>query len=185
VTVPGECPEPRRPSPLIESLVLLQRTPRTLADWLVDLPSELVDRNEGPGTFSASDVLAHLIQGEVEDWMPRVRMLLSAGEAQTFRPFDPEGFRGEPRRPLDERLEDFARLRSENLAELERLRLNRDDLDRRGRHPEFGVVSLGQLLSTWVVHDLAHLGQVTRLLSKAMAPEIGPWRAYFSTLREI
>lgn len=100
-------------------------------------------------------------------------------------PFDREGMRAcDAEASLAELLELFARRRAQSLARIRALGLAPADLERRGRHPELGVVTLGQLLSTWVVHDLAHLGQVARVLAKVRGPEIGPWRAYFRVLSD-
>ena len=165
------------------SMALLRHTPGVLRGWLGDLPEALLDADEGAGTFSAREVVAHLIQGEQEDWLPRVRRILEHGESLAFEPFDPHGFRARGRRPIDELLSELEELRCANLAALEELALSSEDLERRGTHPEFGPVRLRELLCTWVVHDLAHLGQAARVLTRALGPDVGPWRAYFSGLR--
>lgn len=164
-------------------MALLESTPGILRRWLTALPEELLDANEGPGTFSARDVVAHLVQGEEEDWLPRVRRLLEHGESRAFEAFDPEGFRSRASLPIASLLDVFEERRGQGLAQLEALALTAEDLVRRGTHPEFGPVTLAELLSTWVVHDQAHLGQIARVLTRALGPSIGPWRAYFSHLR--
>ena len=129
------------------------------------------------------DVVGHLIFGEETDWVPRLRLILEHGPDRPFTPFDRFGFRsrhGDP--PLRERLDLFERLREENLRTLDGFRLSAADLDRPGRHPELGPVTLGQLLATWVAHDLNHLGQVVRVMAKRYGAEVGPWRAYLRIL---
>ena len=146
-------------------------------------PRNWVASNEGPETFSPLDVLGHLIHGEETDWIPRVRMILEHGESKPFEPFDRFAFR----RTLAgvgvrERLELFARLRRENLAALRSLDLRPSELAKRGTHPALGAVTLEQLLSTWVVHDLGHLAQIARVMSKQYREDVGPWREYLPVL---
>ena len=168
---------------LSEVKEILSRTPRTLRTLLDELPQGLLDANEGSETFSPRDVLGHLIHGEKTDWIPRVRLILATGEAKPFIPFDRFGFRdasqGESIRAL---LDEFESLRRGNLGHLEALSLTDVQLSFTGRHPELGVVTLGQLLATWAVHDLNHLGQTARVMSKRYAAEVGPWRAYLGIL---
>jgi uncharacterized damage-inducible protein DinB len=161
----------------------LARTPHVLRALLAGLAEELGRADEGPGSFSVRDVLAHLIQGEEENWIPRAEHILAHGAERPFVPFDRERRHG-GEACLGPLLELFERRREESLARLRALRLAPTDLARPGLHPELGRVTLGQLLATWVVHDLAHLGQITRVLAKARASDIGPWRAYFRTLSD-
>ena len=172
--------------PLERSLDFLARTPHVLRSLLAGLEEPWITADEGPDTYSPLDVVGHLIHGEDTDWVPRTLHILAHGEHVPFVPFVPfdrEGMRGrlETLAPR-ELLELFARRRAESLARLLALNLVEADLARRGRHPELGPVTLGQLLSTWVVHDLAHLAQIGRVLAKARAQEIGPWAAYFRVL---
>jgi hypothetical protein len=164
---------------------VLQRTPSTLNALLRDLPEPWLVHNEGPDTWSPYDVIGHLIHGEETDWIPRAKIILEHGEARAFEPFDRvamfEKFKG---KSIAELLDTFARLRAENLRELQSLSLNADLLDKRGRHPELGVVTLRQLLATWVVHDLGHIRQVVRVMSKNYRDAVGPWRAYLSIFEE-
>jgi hypothetical protein len=142
-----------------------------------------VDADEGPETFSPRDVLGHLIFGEETDWIPRMRLILEHGDGRPFVPFDRFGFR--PRyggRPMEELLEAFEGLRRENLRTLDSFGLAARDLARPGLHPELGPVTLGQLLATWVAHDLNHVGQITRVMANRYRQEVGPWRAYLRIL---
>jgi len=169
---------------LAAAIAVLERTPALLDAWLRGLPGEwLDDRTEGPESFSPRDVLGHLIGGERTDWIPRARMIMERGEAATFEPFDRFAFRREAEgQSPAELLETFARLRGANLAVLRGLDLRAEDLVRQGRHPDFGPVSLGQLLATWVVHDLSHLAQIARVMGKRYAEDVGPWKAYLPML---
>jgi len=170
---------------LDEAIPVLRRTPAVLGAWLADLPEPWVRATEGPGTWSPYDVIGHLVHGERTDWMPRVEMILEHGESMTFTPFDREAmFAASKGRTLDELLDLFADLRADNVARLEMLGLTPTDLERGGRHPEFGPVTLRQLLATWVAHDLGHLAQVARVMGRRYREDVGPWRAYLSMLRE-
>lgn len=170
---------------LDEAIAVLEATPRTLDAWLRALPDAWLDaRTEGPESFSPRDVLGHLIGGERTDWIPRARIILEHGESRAFEPFDRFGFQKEGGKPVAALLDEFARLRRENLVALRALELTPEDLARRGRHPDtsFPPVTLGQLLATWVVHDLSHLAQVARVMGKRCAGDVGPWAAYLPML---
>lgn len=170
---------------LDEACGLLARTPAALDALLRDAPEAWVGANEGAGTFSPFDVVGHLIHGERTDWMTRARVILEHGEARAFEPYDRFAQHEESRGlSLAVLLDTFAALRAENLAALRALRLTASDLARRGRHPALGTVTLGELLATWVVHDLAHLGQIARVMARRYADDVGPWRAYLRVVRE-
>jgi hypothetical protein len=167
-----------------DALPILRRTPAVLKDLLADLPDEWTTATEGPDTWSPFDVVGHLIHGERTDWVPRTEHLLAHGEVVPFPPFDRfaqfEASRG---KSLSELLDTFSDLRVNSLQRLEALRLTSADLDRTGTHPEFGRVTLGQHLATWVVHDLDHLFQVERVLSLQYVQAVGPWRKYLRIIR--
>lgn len=168
---------------LEEALAILGRTPAVLELWLRELPTSWTACNEGPDTFSAFDVVGHLIHGERTDWMPRLDSILEHGERQPFERFDRFAHVEASRnRELGELLDEFARLRAENLARLRALRLDPERLELRGRHPDLGSVTARQLLATWVVHDLGHLAQIARVMSKRYSTEVGPWKAYLPVL---
>ncbi len=163
-----------------QSITILKRTPEVLKVLLSGLIKDWTDKNEGPETFSPFDVVGHLIHGEKTDWRVRATMILEHGTAKAFEPYDRFAqFRLSEGRTMDELLKEFASLRSENIRWLESLHLSDADLDKKGVHPELGEVSLRQLLSTWVVHDLTHIAQVTRVMAKQYRYEIGPWIGYF------
>ena len=167
---------------LAQGRLVLGQTPATLDALLRPLPDPLLDVNEGDGTWSPRQVLCHLEWAEVDDWMPRVRRVL-AGDA--FTPFDRDvGFARYAGWPIDRLLDEFRRLREGSLKELDGLHLGPDHLRLEGRHPEFGRVTLEQLLATWVVHDFAHLSQITRVLTRHHGQWVGPWKAYFSLLKQ-
>ncbi len=169
---------------LQDTLSLLTRTPGTLNALLRDLPETWTSRNEGGNTWSAFDVVGHLIHADRTDWMPRVRMVLQFGEAQTFAPFDRWGMVRETQgKSLGELLDEFAHLRSENLGQLRALNLQRADLQRCGRHPALGVVTLSELLATWATHDLTHLHQISRVMAHQYREAVGPWSAYLGVLQ--
>jgi DinB superfamily len=162
-----------------EGTAILARTPATLDALLRGLPGGWIAANEGGRTWSPFDVVGHLIHGERTDWVPRARIILEHGESRAFDKFDRFAqFAGSEDRTLPSLLDEFAALRRDNLRELAALGLTEADLARRGLHPELGVVTLGQLLATWVAHDLDHVMQISRVLARQYSDEVGPWRAY-------
>jgi DinB family protein len=168
---------------LQDTIALLTRTPAALDALLSDLPEEWTLRNEGEKTWSAFEIVGHLIHGERADWMLRAKIILQFGESKTFEPFDRLAQERESQgKPLTQLLDEFAYLRSENLRELHALNLKPEDLARRGQHPAFGVVTLSQLLATWAVHDLTHLHQVSRVMAHQYREAVGPWSAYLGVL---
>jgi hypothetical protein len=169
---------------LEHTVSLLARTPASLNALLRDLPEAWTLGNEGKNTWSAFDIVGHLIHGERTDWMPRTKMILQFGDTRTFEPFDRRTAEQESQgKPLGQLLDEFARLRSENLGELQGLHLRPEDLQRRGRHPAFGVVTLSQLLATWAAHDLTHLHQISRVMAHQYREAVGPWSAYLGVLQ--
>jgi hypothetical protein len=169
---------------LPQTIALLTRTPATLNALLRNLPETWTFRNEGENTWSAFDVVGHLIHGERTDWMPRAKMVLQFGETKAFEPFDRLGHVRESRgKSLGQLLDEFARLRSENLDQLRALNLRHEDLARRGRHPALGLVTLSELLATWAVHDLTHLHQISRIMARQYREAVGPWSAYLGVLQ--
>ena len=162
---------------------ILRRTPSTLNSLLRDLPEPWLVHNEGPDTWSPNDIVGHLIHGEETDWIPRAKIILEHGESRPFDAFDRVAmFEKSKGKSISELLDTFARLRAQNLRELQQLNLTADLLVKRGMHPELGVVTLKQLLATWVAHDLGHIRQVVRVMAKQYRDEVGPWKAYLSIL---
>lgn len=172
-------------APIVDQVIeLLRQTPRTLRALLDDGRHPFTHSNYGPDTFSPFDVVGHLIHGEKTDWMPRVRTILEHGDTRTFEPFDRYAMYKEcAGRPIGELLDEFEVLRTENLESLADLRLTEADLQRRGRHPALGTVTMRQLLATWTVHDLNHVAQIAKALSFQFREDVGPWLAYLSILR--
>lgn len=169
---------------LAEAIAVLTRTPATLNALLRGLPDIWVRCNEGNDSWSAFDIMGHLIVGERTDWMPRVRILLENGEARPFDPFDRFAQLKENQdKSLEQLLDDFARARIESLAALQALNLQPEDLTRRGRHPRLGVVTLSQLLAAWAVHDLTHVHQLSRVMAHQYRDAVGPWIAYLGVLQ--
>lgn len=166
-----------------EAIQILERTPAVLDRLLRGTNPAWHRADEGPETWSAFDVVGHLIHGEETDWIPRARIILEHGEERSFEPFDrfaqltrfADG-------TLGGLLDRFGELRQSNLEILGSWRLTNEQLALRGRHPELGAVTLGQLLATWAVHDLNHLGQISRVMAGRYAEEVGAWRAYLSIL---
>ena len=169
---------------LEDTIALLSRTPGALDALLRDPPETWTFRNEGENTWSAFDVVGHLVHGERTDWMSRTRVILQFGESRAFEPFDRLGqVRESQGKSLGELLDEFARLRSANLGELRALNLRQEDLALRGRHPVFGVVTLSELLATWAAHDLTHLHQISRSMAHQYRAAVGPWSVYLGVLQ--
>jgi hypothetical protein len=169
---------------LSHTISLLTRTPAALNALLRDLPEAWTSRNEGENTWSAFDVVGHLIHGERTDWMPRARIVLQFGETKAFEPFDRGGHVRESQgKSLAQLLDEFSHVRSQSLAELRALNLRPEDLKRRGRHPALGVVTLSELLAAWAAHDLTHLHQISRIMAHQYREAVGPWSAYLGVLQ--
>jgi hypothetical protein len=168
---------------LDDSFDILERTPKVVSALLRGTSPEWHTLSEGPSTWSAYDVVGHLIHGEETDWVPRARIILEHGDRRAFEPFDRfaqltrfEGW------SLDRLLDRFTELRAANLAVVRGWNLGDAQLSLRGRHPELGPVNLRELLATWAVHDLNHLVQIGRVMAKRYTEEVGSWRAYLSVL---
>jgi hypothetical protein len=169
---------------LDDTIALLSRTPAALNALLRNLPESWTYRNEGDGTWSAFDVVGHLVHGERTDWIPRLERILEAGESKPFDRFDRLAqFRESQGKSLGQLLDEFAELRSENLNYLRSLNLQPADFQRRGKHPSLGTVTLGQLLATWATHDLTHLHQISRIMAHQYRQAVGPWSQYLGVLR--
>jgi uncharacterized damage-inducible protein DinB len=164
-------------------VAVLERAPQVLEALLSGLPEEWTTCNEGTDTWSPFDVVGHLIDGELADWMARLQIILKQGPNRHFESFD--RFRHISRnkgRTLSDLLAEFRQLREKNLRELRALDLTSAQLQLTGEHPAFGTVTLEQLLATWVAHDLGHLAQITRVMAKQYRDAVGPWEAYLPVL---
>jgi hypothetical protein len=167
-----------------DAVAVLERTPSALGALLEGIPEVWSRATEGEGTWSPYDVVGHLVHGERTDWIPRARHILS-GDPLPFPPFDRTAqFHESEGLSLEELLATFARLRRESLDELRAMKLAPSDLARTGLHPALGEVTLGELLATWVVHDLDHVAQIARTMAKVYAEAVGPWETYLSILRD-
>lgn len=166
-----------------QAITLLERTPVILKNLLNGLNDEWILSNEGSDTFSPYDVVGHLIHGEKTDWTVRTRRILEHGTALPFEPYDRLAQYEESKgKNLSQLLNEFEELRKVNLQWLKTLDLKEEDLDKKGMHPALGEVSLRNLLATWVVHDLTHIAQITRVMAKQYKEEMGPWPEFFRIL---
>jgi hypothetical protein len=165
------------------SLEILERTPAVLTALLAGLSDDWVMPNEGPETFSPYDVVGHLIHGEKTDWTARAKMILESGNTKTFVKWDRVAMYEESKgKKLQQLLDEFAAIRKENMVWFRSLNLPVEDLDKKGMHPVLGDVTLRNLLATWVVHDLTHIAQITRVMAKQYKEEMGPWPEFFRIL---
>ena len=162
---------------------ILERTPHTLRAMLAGLSPAWTDATEGPDTWSPYDVVGHLIHGERTDWIPRAQLILAQGAVRRFTPFDRFAqFQESNGKSLTALLDEFERLRAGNLNTLAGWQLTEHQLSLEGEHPAFGVVTLRQLLATWVAHDLSHVAQLGRVMARQYRDAVGPWRAYLPVM---
>jgi hypothetical protein len=169
---------------LEQTIALLARTPATLDALLRGLPEAWTLRNEGDKTWTPFDVVGHLIHGERTDWIPRVKRILEYGDMRPFEPFDRWAQERESQgKSLPQLLDEFARLRTENLAGLRSLNLQPADFLRKGMHPALGPVTLSELLATWATHDLTHLHQISRVMAYQYRELVGSWTAFLGVLK--
>lgn len=169
---------------IIKSLEILERTPDILIHFLKGLSSEWITNNEGEDTWSVFDVVGHLLHGDRTDWMVRINKILAESEDKTFTPFDRFAqFETSKGKTLEQLLKEFKEVRESNLTNLRKLQLTENDFTKTGIHPVFGVVTLSQLLSTWTVHDLNHIAQISRIMAKQYKEETGPWIEYLRILK--
>ncbi len=168
---------------LEQAAEILAQTPGTLRAMLTPL-SEGWTGGGSQNDWSPYDIVGHLIHGELTDWIPRARIILAQGENVTFTPYDRfaqfENSRG---KSLPELLDEFERLRSENLRELKSMNITAESLALTGMHPELGEVTLEKLLSTWVVHDLNHIRQIVKFMAEKYAENVGVWKEYLLILQ--
>jgi NTP pyrophosphatase (non-canonical NTP hydrolase) len=169
---------------LEKSIQILERTPTVLEVMLKNISPDWINNSKGEGTWSAYDVVGHLIHGEKTDWVPRAEIILSDKADKRFEKFDRFAqFENSKGKLLGELLEEFTALRKNNIDRLKSLNITDKDLDKKGIHPAFGDVTLAQLLSTWVVHDLNHIAQISRVMAKHYKEDVGPWTAYLKILQ--
>ena len=169
---------------LEKSIEVLERTPKILESYLNHISPEWLHSNEGENTWSPYDIVGHLVYGEKTDWLVRIKVILSKSENKLFEPFDRFAQMNEDSsKSIRELLAEFKTLRQNNLNELNALNITEQDFNRTGMHPEFGEVTLKQLISTWVVHDLGHISQISRVMAKQYKTEVGPWIDYLGILK--
>ena len=172
------------PHSLEDTISLLARTPAALDALLRDLPESWTLANEGENTWSAFDIVGHLVYAERNNWVTRAKIILEFGETRAFPPFNRQGQVEASRgKSLAQLLDEFTRVRAESLKELRRLNLRPEDLERRGKHPALGVVTLSELLATWAAHDLTHLHQLTRVLAHQYRSTVGPFSRFLGVLQ--
>ncbi|TWJ49926.1 DinB family protein [Bacillus paralicheniformis] len=170
---------------LEEAIEILERTPQTLSQLLTGLSSPWISCNEGEDTWNAFDVVGHLIEGEKNNWLPRIKLILTEGATEPFPPFDRfSQLNQNDGKTMEQLLNEFADIRRANLKTLQQIIDPETDFEQTGMHPEFGIVKLREQISTWVAHDLTHISQIARVLAKRYQDDVGPWRAYLRILAD-
>ncbi|MCS7458607.1 DinB family protein [Paenibacillus doosanensis] len=168
-----------------EAIEVLERTPQTLEYFLSGLSPGWLQSNEGEGTWNATEVIEHLIEGEKHNWMPRLEFILQEGDGKPFPPFDRYSHLHEPKSASwEQTLREFKTIRSHNIAKLKALVDPERHLELTGSHPAFGSVKLRELVSTWVVHDLTHMAQIVRVMAERYRADVGPWKEYLGILKK-
>ncbi|MEH7886886.1 DinB family protein [Bacillus sp. JJ1609] len=170
---------------LKEAIEILERTPQTMELILSDLSDGWLQCNEGEGTWNASQVIDHLIEAEKTNWIPRLESILQEGEEQLFPAFDRFAHLKESAPySMNTKFLEFKVLRNENIAKLNSLIIDEQQLELTGLHPEFGEVKARELISTWVVHDLTHISQIVRVMAQRYMLDVGPWESYLGVLKK-
>ncbi|MBW8351564.1 DinB family protein [Bacillus sp. IITD106] len=168
-----------------EAVEVLERTPKTLEYFLSGLSNGWLDCNEGEGTWNTTEVIEHLIEGEKNNWIPRLKFMLQEGESKPFPPFDRfSHLQDGGEKSIEEKLDEFKTIRAQNIEKLKALIEPDLHLEITGLHPEFGTVKVRELISTWVAHDLTHIAQIVRVMAKRYKEEVGPWVEYLSILKK-
>ena len=168
---------------IAKSIEILERTPQVLNSLLLGISEEWLFNNEGENTWSPYDVVGHLIQGEKTDWMNRTKIILSDKENKSFEPFDRFAQMTAAKKPINELLDEFQELRTANILALKSMAITEEKLEMAGIHPALGKATLKELLSTWVVHDLGHISQISRVMARQYQEEVGPWAQYLGILK--
>jgi len=167
-----------------EAIEILERTPQTLEHFLFGLSEGWLDCHEGEGTWNTYEVIDHLIEGEKNNWIPRLEFILKVGESKTFLPFNRlSHFDHKSDKTIASKLLEFKNIRAQNITKLQKLNISEAQLELKGVHPDFGTVRLKELLSTWVVHDLTHISQIVRLMANRYRTDVGPWIEYLGVLK--
>ncbi len=169
---------------LKKSIELLERSPATYETLLSNLNYDWNKINEGENTWSAYNIIGHLIHGEKTDWIPRAEIILHK-EDKNFEPYD--RFAQDKlynKQTFEELINEFKTLRVHNINILKSWKLTESDLNKEGIHPDLGTVNLKQLIATWTIHDMVHLNQISRVMVKHYGEDIGPWKKYVRLLNK-
>ncbi len=170
---------------LEEAIEVLERTPAVLEALLLGLSQGWLDVNEGEGTWNPKEVVAHLIEAEKTNWIPRLQFILEDGSGEAFPTFDRFAHLNEnSNESIQDLISEFKRKRIETMNQLRKLIHSEQLLNERGKHPEFGNVKVRELISTWVVHDFTHISQIVRVMAKRYRVDVGPWKAYLGVLKQ-
>ena len=167
-----------------KSFETLSSTPLVIEKMLCGLSQEWLMQNEGEGTWTTTEIVCHLIHCEEDDWIPRIKIILDETSDKKFKPFERTfGFEKSKEKSIIELVNEFKKIREDNLKYLKDLKIEEEQLEKTGIHPDFGEVTLKQLIATWVVHDLSHIAQICRVMSKQYSDEVGPWKEYLPILK--
>jgi hypothetical protein len=168
-----------------EAIEILERTPQTLECFLTGLSDNWLHADEGEGTWNVIQVIDHLIEAELSNWIPRLEVMVHKGEDEGFPPFDRFAHLNKSTEAsLGQRFQEFKRIREQNILKIDQLIKSESVLECTGVHPVFGQVKVRELFSTWVVHDLTHISQIVRILAERYRQDVGPWVEYLRVLKQ-
>ena len=167
---------------LTETTDLLRRTPDVIRALLGGLPVAWTTTQDVEGGWTPTDVVGHLVTAELDNYIPRAEHILEHGTSEPFEPFDRFAHvQRDEHETLDELIQRFAELRTDNLKKLGDL-VGDADLDRRGLHPALGEITMRELLATWSVHDLDHTSQIFAGMAGSRDRDVGEWKRYLGIL---
>lgn len=170
---------------LQEAAEVLQRTPLMLEALLSGLSEAWMHSNEGDGTWTAAEVVDHLIEAEKTNWIPRLEFLLMEGDSAPFPVFNRLAhLQMSSEAPLGQKLREFSELRGKSIARVRELLGEPSQWELPGLHPTLGAVKARELVSAWTVHDLTHLSQIARVMAKRYSADVGPFAEFLSILKQ-
>lgn len=114
--------------------------------------------------WSVIEIVNHLADEEVRDFRTRLDLTLHRPE-EAWPPIDPPAWARDERYNERDLAVSLARFRGERGRSIEWLRsLRRPDWGAVHRHPQLGEMRAGDLLLSWLAHDLLHVRQLSRVL---------------------
>lgn len=155
-----------------QGLTLMETTPTYLRALVATASPEALAWKPSAQAWSTQEVLAHLLHVETAVIGERIRQMIQ-DENPTFGAVPAST----PPESLRLILDAWIAARTQNLAFLRTL--TPEQLQRTGRHPRFGPISVREHVIEWAYHDLDHLRQIFAALQSGLYPEIGAFQALY------